>query len=86
MQSKITRQSCPAPSGRARPAPMAGLAVGLALLLPTDALAQSSTYYDRTGRVSGRSTTGTNGATHLLRQRWQGDWSRVNQRQHHDDL
>ena len=56
MQSKITRQSCPAPSGRARPAPMAGLAVVLALLMPTDALAQSSTYYDRSGRVVPTST------------------------------
>ena len=63
MQSKITRQTCPARSGRARPAPMAGLAVVLALLLPTDALAQSTIYYGRTGRVSGRSTTGTNGAS-----------------------
>ena len=35
----------------------------LALFIPTDALAQSRTFYDSSGRVSGRSTTGTNGAT-----------------------
>ena len=48
---------------RARPAPIAALAIVLALLLPTHALAQSRTFYDSSGRVSGRSTTGTNGAT-----------------------
>ena len=42
---------------------MAGLAIALALLMPTDALAQSRTFYDSSGRVSGRSITGTNGAT-----------------------
>ena len=44
-----------------------------------------STYYDRTGRVSGRSITGTNGATTYYDARAR-DWSRVNQQQHHDDL
>lgn len=42
---------------------MAGLAVALALLMPTAVLAQQRTYYDSTGRVSGREVTGTNGAT-----------------------
>jgi YD repeat-containing protein len=42
---------------------MAGLAAALALLIPTDALAQARTYYDSTGRVSARSTTGSNRAT-----------------------
>ena len=42
---------------------MAGLAALLALLIPTDALAQSRTYYDGSGRVTARSTTGTNRAT-----------------------
>ena len=32
-------------------------------LFSTDALAQSRPFYDSSGRVSGRSTTGTNGAT-----------------------
>jgi hypothetical protein len=40
-----------------------GLAIVLALLMPTAALAQSSTFYDSTGRVSGRSTTDSGGAT-----------------------
>jgi YD repeat-containing protein len=35
----------------------------LALLMPTDALAQSRTFYDASGRVTGRSTTDSNGAT-----------------------
>ena len=48
---------------RVRPAPIAALAIVLALLLPTHALAQSRTFYDSSGRVSGRSSTGTNGAT-----------------------
>jgi len=42
---------------------MARLAVVLALLMPTDALAQSRTFYDASGRVSGRSTTGSDGST-----------------------
>jgi hypothetical protein len=42
--------------------PPAIIAIVLALF-STDALAQSRTYYDSSGRVSGRSTTGTNGAT-----------------------
>ena len=41
---------------------MAGVAIML-MLLQTAALAQSRTFYDSSGRVSGRSTTGTNGAT-----------------------
>ena len=48
---------------RVRPAPIAALAIALALLMRTDALAQSHTFYDSSGRVSGRSSTGTNGAT-----------------------
>ena len=31
--------------------------------MPTDALAQSRTFYDSSGRVSGRSTTDTSGTT-----------------------
>jgi YD repeat-containing protein len=43
---------------------MAGLAVALALLMPTAAPAQSSTYYDSsTGRVVGRSVTGSDRST-----------------------
>ena len=42
---------------------IAGLAIALALLMPTDALAQSRTFYDASGRVTGRSTTGSNGST-----------------------
>jgi YD repeat-containing protein len=50
---------------RARPATLADLTVALALLMPTGVLAQSSsrTFYDASGRVSGRSTTGSNGST-----------------------
>ena len=42
---------------------MAGAAVALALLIPTDALAQSRTFYDASGRVTGRSITGSGGST-----------------------
>ena len=42
---------------------IAGLAIALALLMPTEALAQSRTFYDALGRVSGRSITGSNGTT-----------------------
>src|SRR5258708_13579811 len=50
---------------RARPATLAGLAVALALLMPTEVLAQSSsrTFYDASGRVSGHSTTDSGGST-----------------------
>jgi YD repeat-containing protein len=41
---------------------MAGLAVVL-ILMPTEAMAQSRTFYDASGRVTGRSTTGSGGAT-----------------------
>ncbi len=56
MQSKITRQSCPALGdvARARPALMTGLAVVLALLLPADALAQARVFYGADGKVSAR--------------------------------
>jgi len=50
---------------RARPAPIAALAIVLALLLPTHALAQSRTFYDSSGRVIGRERTGSNGSTTL---------------------
>lgn len=39
------------------------LAIVLALFAPADALAQSSTFYDASGRVSGRSATDSGGAT-----------------------
>ena len=42
---------------------IAGLAIALALLMPTEALAQSRTFYDASGRVTGRSITGSNGST-----------------------
>jgi YD repeat-containing protein len=42
---------------------IAGLAIVFALLMPTDAQAQQRTFYDASGRVSGRSITGTNGST-----------------------
>ena len=48
---------------RARPATLAGLAVALALLMPTGVLAQSRTFYDASGRVSGHSTTDSGGST-----------------------
>jgi YD repeat-containing protein len=48
---------------RARPATLAGLAVALALLIPTGVLSFSRTFYDASGRVSGHSTTDSGGAT-----------------------
>ena len=42
---------------------MAGLAIVLALLMPTEVLAQSRTFYDASGRVTGRSITGSNDST-----------------------
>ena len=42
---------------------IAGLTIALALLMPTDALAQSRTFYDASGRVTGRSITGSNDST-----------------------
>ena len=44
-------------------APIPGLAIVLALLMPTQVLAQSRTFYGADGRVSGRSITGSNGST-----------------------
>jgi YD repeat-containing protein len=49
---------------RARPAPLAGLAIVLTLLMPTDALAQSArTFYGADGKVLGRSITNSDGVT-----------------------
>jgi YD repeat-containing protein len=48
---------------RARPAPLAGLAIVLALLMPSDALAQSRTFYGADGKVLGRSITDSDGVT-----------------------
>ena len=42
---------------------MAALAVVLAMLMPTDALAQSRTFYGSSGRVLGCSITDSDGAT-----------------------
>ena len=42
---------------------IAGLAAALALLLGTDALAQSRTIYGGDGKVIGRESTGSNGST-----------------------
>jgi YD repeat-containing protein len=39
------------------------LAIMLALLVPTEVLAQSRTFYDASGRVTGRSTTDSSGST-----------------------
>ena len=39
------------------------MAIVLALLMPTQVLAQSRTFYGADGRVSGRSITGSNGST-----------------------
>ena len=39
------------------------LAAVLALLMPTDALAQSRTYYGADGHVTGRSSTSSSGTT-----------------------
>ena len=49
---------------RALPAPLAGLAIVLALLIPTDAMAQSArTFYGADGKVLGRSITDSDGVT-----------------------
>jgi hypothetical protein len=64
---------------------IAGLAIALALLMPTDALAQSRTFYDASGRVSGRSITGSSGSTHSLRRERARHGPRVHQQQLHDD-
>ena len=42
---------------------IAGLAIVLALLMPTEALARPRTFYHASGRVTGRSITGSNGTT-----------------------
>ena len=44
-------------------ASLIGFAVALALLMPTDALAQQRTIYGADGRVIGRESTSTSGAT-----------------------
>jgi len=44
---------------------IAPLAIVLALLMTTHALAQSRTFYDSSGRVIGRERTGSNGSTTL---------------------
>ena len=41
---------------------MAGLAIVL-MLMPTEVLAQSRTFYGADGRVTGRSTSGSNGSS-----------------------
>ena len=51
------------------------------------ALAQQRTFYDSSGRVSGRSTTGTNGATTYYDASGRVNTPHVHQQQrHHDDL
>jgi YD repeat-containing protein len=42
---------------------IAGLTIALALLMPTDALAQSRTFYGVDGKVTGRSATDSGGST-----------------------
>jgi YD repeat-containing protein len=42
---------------------IAGLTIVLALLMPTDALAQSRTFYGMDGRVTGRLATDSGGST-----------------------
>jgi len=73
---------------RARPPTLAGLAVALALLMPTGVLAQSSsrTFYDASGRVSGHSTTDSGGLDHDLRRKRARHWPHVHKRQPDDDL
>ena len=63
---------------------IAGLAIALALLMPTDALAQSRTFYGVDGRVTGRSATDSGGST-TFRQR-QHCRAIFHKRQPDDDL
>ena len=62
MPIKTTRLIHPTPSTTTNTKAIARLAIVL-MLMPTAALAQSRTFYDSSGRVSGRSITGSGGAT-----------------------
>ena len=63
MHTKTIRPTDPAPSMATNMKAMAGLAIMLAGLVPTEVLAQSRTFYDASGRVTGRSITGSNDST-----------------------
>jgi YD repeat-containing protein len=63
VHTKTTRPTGQAPSVATNMKAMAGLAIMLAVLMPTKVLAQSRTFYDASGRVTGRSATGSNGST-----------------------
>ena len=60
MQIKTTRQTDRAPRMTMTTKAIAAIVL---MLMPTGALAQSRTFYGADGRVAGRSTTGSNGAT-----------------------
>ena len=62
MPIKTTRLIHPTPSTTSTKKAIARLAIVL-VLMPTAALAQSRTFYDASGRVTGRSTSGSNGST-----------------------
>jgi len=63
MPDDSTRQTDLIPSTTTNTKAIASLAIVLALLMSTEGLAQSRTFYGADGRVTGRSTTGSNGAT-----------------------
>jgi YD repeat-containing protein len=60
MHINTTRQTDRAPRTTMTTKAIAAIVL---MLMPTDALAQSRTFYGADGRVAGRSTTGSNGAT-----------------------
>ena len=62
MPIKTARLIHPTPSTTTNTKAIARLAIVL-MLMPTAALAQSRTFYDSSGRVSGRSITDSSGST-----------------------
>ena len=60
MQIETTRQTDRAPSMTMTTKAIAAIVL---MLMPTGVLAQSRTFYGADGRVTGRSTTGSNGVT-----------------------
>ena len=65
---------------------IAGFAIVLALLMPTEVQAQSRTFYGADGRVTSRSITGSGGATTIYGADGRVTGPHVHKRQPDDDL
>jgi hypothetical protein len=83
VHTKTTRQSDPAPSMTTS---MKAIAAIELMLKSTEALAQSRTFYGADGRVTGRSITGSSGATTIYGADGRVTGRTFHKRQPDDDL